>query len=349
MQRENMNNRRGHRCAIAATLLVVVVLVAAGCASTPLRGSTPLPTPWLPSEPVPTVPSPKPTAVPTQAPVVSLAPATATAIPSYPPVNSCSPASVPGAVPVSVASGEPSSFTLHVPILEYHRIVPYAEAGSSLRGLLVPPATFAAQLDALQRDGWHTITLAALANDLLAHKRPAAKTFAITIDDGWDDGYTYALPILAQHGFVATYFIIAARINRTGFLTGDQLRSIVAAGDEVGDHTMNHVQLTSQQPAKLTYEIDAAASRIAQVTGYWPESLAYPYGAADQQAADAVAACQELRIAVIEKPLGADGRRIATPVALETWTNHFDVPRVSVSSSTKPANLVAELASLAAG
>jgi len=40
--------------------------------------------------------------------------------------------------------------------------------------------------------------------------RPPDKTFVITIDDGWDDGYTYALPILQSHGFVATYFVIAA-------------------------------------------------------------------------------------------------------------------------------------------
>ena len=55
--------------------------------------------------------------------------------------------------------------------------------------------------DALAAAGWHTITMATLANDLQANVKPPERTFAITIDDGWDDGYTYALPILAQHGF----------------------------------------------------------------------------------------------------------------------------------------------------
>ena len=64
------------------------------------------------------------------------------------------------------ASGKASSFTLHVPILMYHRIVPSAEAGDSIPGLVVPPDTFAAQLDALEAAGWHTITMATLANDL---------------------------------------------------------------------------------------------------------------------------------------------------------------------------------------
>ena len=70
--------------------------------------------------------------------------------------------------------------------------------------------------------------------------KPPAKTFVITIDDGWDDGYTYALPILQSHGFVATYFVIAGRIDRPGFLTSAHLQALVAAGDEIGDHTMDH-------------------------------------------------------------------------------------------------------------
>ena len=126
---------------------------------------------------------------------------------------------MPDAIPVTApASGKDSSFALHVPILMYHRIVPFAQDGGSLPGLVVPPVTFAAQLDALEKAGWHTITMATLANDLQAHIKPPAKTFVITIDDGWADGYTYALPILQSHGFVATYFVIAGRIDKPDFL-----------------------------------------------------------------------------------------------------------------------------------
>jgi len=294
-----------------------------------------------------TGPTATPTMSPTQAPVVTVAPATPTPVPSYPLVNSCNPASVPDAVPVAAGSGRSSSFTLHVPIVEYHRIVPFAEAGNSLRGLVVPPGTFTAQLDALQGAGWHTITMATLANDLLAHVKPPSRTFVITIDDGWDDGYTYAFPILTQHGFVATYYVIAGRIDRASFLNSAQLQALVAAGNEIGDHTWNHVELSGVRAATMTYEIDAAAARIAQAAGRWPESLAYPYGGTDQQAANAVAACQEMRIAVTEESAAA--KKHHKPVALETWTNHFAVPRLELSTSTKPANLVAELSSLAAG
>ena len=279
----------------------------------------------------------------------------ATPAPSYPLVNSCNPTSVRGARPVAApASEKGGSFTLHVPILMYHRIVPTAEAGDSIPGLVVPPETFAAQLDALKRADWHTITMATLATDLQAHVTPPARTFVITIDDGWDDGYTYALPILQSHGYVATYFVIAGRIDRMGFLTSGHLQALVADGEEIGDHTMDHVDLAVQPASKLPYEIDAAAARIAQVTGRWPESFAYPSGVVDNKVAAAVAACQEMRIAVTEEPVaaeapGATKPPVGMPVALETWADRFVVPRVRITPNTTPTNLEGDLGILEAG
>jgi peptidoglycan/xylan/chitin deacetylase (PgdA/CDA1 family) len=290
---------------------------------------------------------------------------------SFPVVNSCNPNSVPTAIPVKVDAVGVSSVALHVPILMYHRIVPPADAGNSLKGLVVPPETFAAQMNALAAAGWHTITMATLANDLEAGVKPSAKTFVVTIDDGWDDGYTYALPILQQHGFVATYFVIAGRIDAPGFLTSAHVRALVAAGDEIGDHTMTHFDLANGSTSVRQFQVDAAAARIAQVTGHWPESLAYPFGGENAQAVAAVAGCGELRTAVIESapaptPQAPIGRQSAgtgskpalglvphptatpaptpTPVPSETWANRFTLQRIRVSPGTTPADLLGEFA-----
>jgi len=75
---------------------------------------------------------------------------------SLPIVNSCNPKSVPTAIPVKVDTVGVSSMALHVPILEYHRIVPSAEAAGSLPGLVLAPSLFSQQMDALKAAGWHT-------------------------------------------------------------------------------------------------------------------------------------------------------------------------------------------------
>src|SRR5450759_3436577 len=313
-------------------------------------------------------PSPSPSrialaATATTAPTPSLSPSpdiTASPSPtlplanSYPLVNSCEPSSVPWATPVATpAVGASGSFVLQVPILMYHRIVPFAESGKSIPGLVVPPQTFSAQLDALQAGGWHSITMASLAGYMQAHLRPPAKTLVITLDDGWYDGFTYALPILQKHDFVATFYVIAGEIDKAPYLSSPQLQALVAAGDEIGDHTMDHANLTALGAADLKHQIDAGAARIAQVTGVWPESLAYPSGYEDGRVAAAVGACQELRIAVLAKAL-----YITTPAAApkagatagpptttelqgyETWADRFVVPRIRVTPGTTPADLL---------
>ena len=331
---------------------LALVLAAAGCAT-----SSPG-TPTAPPAPS-TTPAAAATAAATPAqipsPSLRVTPPPATPPPlagSFPVVNSCDPASVPGAIPTPAPATPKAGFTLHVPILMYHRIVPKVEAGNSLAGLVVAPETFDAQLTGLVRAGWHTITMAALANDLQAGVTPPARTVAITIDDGWDDGFNYAFPILRSHGFVATYYVIAGRIDKPNFLSSAQLDQLVAAGDDIGDHTMDHVALTTQGAAALKYQIDAGESRIAQVTGRWPETLAYPSGREDGQVVAEAEACGELRIAAIDKELTvpqpgatqAGSNRAPVPTASiqsqETWAYRFTLPRMRVSPDTGPAALL---------
>ena len=229
-------------------------------------------------------------------------------------------------------SAAAAGLVLHVPVLMYHRIVPLAQAGDSLRPLVVPPTLFAAQMDALAATGWHTITAADLLGDLATGTRPAPRTFVITFDDGDDDGYTYALPILEAHGFVATFYVIAGRIGQarpTGELTPAHVRALAAAGMEIGNHTWAHRDLAALSGVQVRFQVVAASARIADLVGTAPRTLAYPYGAWN---AGAVA---ELRVAGI-------GIAFTTVEgARETWAARFWSPRVRVGPGTTPAGLVA--------
>ena len=373
-----MSRRRRRLMAIGAAITLVLLVVAVASAfSAGAPSSTPDPSRIANSSIAAAMPTASITPSPTRTPLPSSAPPRAVSLPV---IRSCDPASVPGALAVTTPPvGRAGTFVLKVPVLMYHRIVPFAKAGNSIRDLVVPPEIFAAQLDALESAGWRTITMARLGSDLQAHINPPAKTFVITIDDGWDDGYTYALPILTRHRFVATYFVIASRIDAPQFLSSAHLRALTAAGDEIGDHTMDHTDLARSPAANLHFEIDAAAARIAQVTGRWPESFAYPHGGVDSAAMAAVAACGELRTAVIEQVM-VSGSAVATapsskpaarssgqpsgrpnagatsaavvsrssavpvPLVRETWAERWTIARLSVGPNTKPAGLVAEVA-----
>jgi peptidoglycan/xylan/chitin deacetylase (PgdA/CDA1 family) len=183
----------------------------------------------------------------------------------------------------------------------------------------------------LSEAGWHTITLGELAHDIAEGTAPPARTFVITVDDGWWDGYSYAWPIMRDYGFDATYFVISSRIDQSGFLTSPQLQELLASGNEIGNHTDKHVSLQAVNLATAKAEVDHASDKIALVTGQRPVSLAYPMGGTNSVARQAVNECKGLEIAVTTR----------WGVA-ESWATRF-ARRVRVNSTTQPDRLVAEL------
>lgn len=244
---------------------------------------------------------------------------------------SWTPSAEPTARPTARPTAEP--FRLyHVPILMYHRIVPTSEAGNSLPDLVVSPQTFSAQLGALHDAGWRSITMATLANDMETDATIPAKTFVITFDDGWSDGFGYAFPVLRQYGYVGTFFVISSRIDQSGFLSTTQLQTLEAAGDEIGNHTQDHVSLTTVSLARAKQEVENASVQVARAIGHRPVSLAYPMGGVSTPAAWVVSQIPDIKIAV------TTGRG-----QTETWFERYDTPRVRIHPTTDPAKLVASL------
>jgi peptidoglycan/xylan/chitin deacetylase (PgdA/CDA1 family) len=220
-------------------------------------------------------------------------------------------------------------FALRVPILTYHRIVPPDQAGDALPGLVISPELFGAQLAAFHAAGWRTLTVAELGDALAGGQAVPPRTFVITIDDGWSDGYTYALPILARYGFRATYYVVAGRVGvLSAALSAAQLSGLVDAGMEIGDHTWDHQSVTNLTQVRLHDEVTKAASRIRALVGQSPVTFAYPSGRYDAAAA---------------AELAADGFSMAVTTqygALEAWADRFAVPRLRVGPYSSPQGLL---------
>ena len=128
----------------------------------------------------------------------------------------------------------------HVPVLMYHRIA-RAPADAIWPSLFVNPTKFAAQMAVLDDAGWETITAAQLAAAVAAGDTIPRKTFVITFDDGTVDGYENALPILQEHGFVATFYVITHKVGREKYFSVEQVQALALAGMEIGNHTSLHV------------------------------------------------------------------------------------------------------------
>lgn len=114
-------------------------------------------------------------------------------------------------------------------VLMYHRVLPAAADTFSEHSIVVSPHTFSRQMAFLRRH-FRPLSLSALANLLADRQRPPSMSCVVTFDDGWQDNFDYALPLLRQHDVPATIFVATSFIGTDRCFWQEVLtRRIVAA------------------------------------------------------------------------------------------------------------------------
>jgi peptidoglycan/xylan/chitin deacetylase (PgdA/CDA1 family) len=303
-------------------------------------------TPLLPiaTENLPTT-TPKPTWPPGPLiPVPTYAGPTLEPIPTADPNIKCDPRLVPDTKTNTPFNAElPRDFALHVPILEYHLIdtlksgIAQTDRARAMSSLVVSPENFHQQMKILHDAGWHTITMAELAKAWVTRTLLPNKTFVVTFDDGYRDGYINALPILEEFGFVGTFYDITGRTadatlhpplsGNPTWLTADELYDMTEKGNDIGNHSESHSSDTTK--ATAGNQVYDASQYIAAVTGIWPATMAYPFGNRYTYQ-DAVTKCQSLIFALIQQP---DQN---VPAAIEDYAHRLNVPRIKIWSWVTP-------------
>ncbi len=181
---------------------------------------------------------------------------------------------------VDTADTATSSVDISVPILVYHIVRPsYPSDSRAVRALAHTPQVFDAEMKYLGDAGYHITTFAALES-YLEHGTPLpSNPVILSFDDGWSDQFTYAFPILEKYHYTAEFFVFTNPIGHRGFLTWDNLRTMLKAGMVIGDHTRSHPFLTKiADPAQLWNEIDGSKLLIEKTLGITVNEFAYPFG-----------------------------------------------------------------------
>ncbi len=115
----------------------------------------------------------------------------------------------------------------------------------------------------------------------LAEASPRHPTVvSITFDDGFASQMA-AAPILKRYGVHGTFYVNSELLNGVGRLSFADVRSLAAAGNEIGGHTSDHTDLITVDPAERLRQVCDDRIAIAHIVGRSPRSFAYPYGASD--------------------------------------------------------------------
>jgi peptidoglycan/xylan/chitin deacetylase (PgdA/CDA1 family) len=186
----------------------------------------------------------------------------------------------------SRAASAPSADSLRVPILVYHSVMPHHPGQTAEQRVLnVDDSVFAAQMRYLVDGGYHVVSFAALVDALEGRDTLPNRAVVITFDDGWENQYRHAFPILRRLGLTATFFVFTTPIGKdTKLMTWEQLRELQDAGMTIGSHTRTHPVLPDYHAA-LHNEVAMSRADIEQHLGHAPDFFAYPFGEWDAQSA----------------------------------------------------------------
>lgn len=176
-----------------------------------------------------------------------------------------------------LAPAKAPPITVKVPILMYHHVSAKPTTNALDFGLTVKTSDFAVQMNYLAQHGYHPITLTDIFDNLYYGMPLPKQPIAITFDDGYEDNYTDAFPILQQHHFVAEINIITGMIGYR-YLTWDQIRQMAAAGIEIGSHTIHHISLADVSPQTAEKELLASKDTLEQQLSAPIQFFCYPAG-----------------------------------------------------------------------
>ncbi|MCX7926709.1 MAG: polysaccharide deacetylase family protein [Candidatus Omnitrophica bacterium] len=169
-----------------------------------------------------------------------------------------------------------------IPILMYHSIKPEVERHDRIS---VSVASFERQMSFLVRNNYRVLTLEEVVDYLRNKKRLPLKTVAITFDDGHEDNFIYAFPIIKKYQIPVTVFLIVDAIGKPGFLTEEQIRQMQDSGlVSFGSHTLSHPYLTElNDEEKIMQEICDSKNQLEDILGKPVIAFAYPFGRFNQK------------------------------------------------------------------
>lgn len=177
---------------------------------------------------------------------------------------------------------------VQIPILMYHAVHVMDPSEASNANLIVDPDLFEAQIKALSKAGYYFLTPEEAYKAFTENALPAKKVVWLTFDDGNEDFYTIAYPILKKYKAKATNNVITGFVKKgnAGNLTVKQMKEMMAHGMSFQSHTVNHPDLSATDKATQKIELTDSIDFLENKLNTKVNTIAYPSGRYNQTTLD---------------------------------------------------------------
>jgi peptidoglycan/xylan/chitin deacetylase (PgdA/CDA1 family) len=173
-------------------------------------------------------------------------------------------------------------------VVAFHRV----QDGEDGQGLSVGREMFERHCRFFKRH-FDVVPLRELVSRLEAGRR-VGRMLAITFDDGYQDNFLNARPVLEELSLPATFFVVSQWVGtdtwpwwdreqgvRHPWMTWAQVRVLNERGFDIGAHTRTHVDLGRLDGVAAQEEVLGARREIERHIGRRVDLFAYPYGRVD--------------------------------------------------------------------
>jgi peptidoglycan/xylan/chitin deacetylase (PgdA/CDA1 family) len=148
----------------------------------------------------------------------------------------------------------------------------------------VAPPEFYRQMEFLRRN-YNIVPIEDIVDFATGRKRSLGKLVAITLDDGYEDNFSYVYPYLKRHGLPATIFVSTGYVGQQFPLDGfslkmlrwDQIVEMSRNNVAIGAHTVTHPDLRKETHVNARKNIMMSKKEIERKTGKPAKYVAYPY------------------------------------------------------------------------
>jgi peptidoglycan/xylan/chitin deacetylase (PgdA/CDA1 family) len=160
-------------------------------------------------------------------------------------------------------------------VFVFHDIVPadrLADVPATHRPYALAPEDFRCFALAAATSSRQAVTVARVPDEL------GSLFYCLTFDDGQASDYTEAFPVLCELGLRASFFVVPTLVDTPGHVSWQQLREMVAAGMEIGSHSLTHPFVDRLDRAGLEREFGESKAIIENRLGTAVRAASLPRG-----------------------------------------------------------------------
>jgi peptidoglycan/xylan/chitin deacetylase (PgdA/CDA1 family) len=166
-----------------------------------------------------------------------------------------------------------------LPILNFHHIgIAPAKSSAVSKSFYIESDKFEAMIKGLLDEGYQSVFVSEAVDYLQQKQLPKQKIMSISFDDGNEDFYTNAWPILQKLNVKASMYLMTG-VRGKDWLTVDQILELNDTGlVEFGSHTVWHPKLTKISAEEQAKELTDSKEFLEKLLNKKSNILAYPFG-----------------------------------------------------------------------